>query len=231
MPIAELAGLELHNVVTGDISLGGDDYRFEAAPALDGDIRQSSDNWAGYISVYELSAEHRLQLLRYEIQSDPVREQSVEERLEGDFWLTMTPPWSPENDDLFLPHTYVPFQGGMMVLDRSQWRETPAMPSNLMLLFRRPTMFTAHGSMDELLAFLSGWSMGSRSGLPSETPIAAEIAQLVQWLAALVGDGTHTHAGAAPFLSDALHQVFADDESFRRAARHFILGWPVELPP
>lgn len=104
------------------------------------------------------------------------------------------------------------------------------MPSNLMKLFRRPQMYTPRGSMDELLSFLSGWSLGSKTGLPTETPIATEIEQLVQWLAALVGDGMNTHAGAAPQLSAALHQVFKDDESFRRAARHFILGWPITLP-
>jgi len=116
-PAVDLTGLKLYGVVIGDITKNhgrGKPYPFEcrASPKRG---KLMSALWSGYLSCYRITQVGQLQLegFMYPPDRDRPREE-VLETLKGDFWLLLSEKFGG-------PRTYVPFRGGMIVADPSQW--------------------------------------------------------------------------------------------------------------
>lgn len=219
----------------GPIVLGEKDHVFRTKPLIPDDATLVSSNWSGYINVFRLTADRKLILVGYEVGGDTfdgdVDFQPVGEGVRGDFWLTIS---GSRTRSLGLSRncTYIPFCDGNMELERSKWRTISGGSSEVELLFRRPGMYTAYGTMPEILAFLNGWLRASEHPTALRTPRAevtgqaapSDAVRVVEWIADLadVNPIQFSSSGAV----GKLRRKFSDDVAFRRAALHLLYGWP-----
>lgn len=113
----DLSGLYLYSVITGNIQSNygwGIKYPIQHPPSPP-PIPSSTANWRGYIASYRLSRDGRLALVSYYYPAIADTE-GIDEQLVGDYWLVM-------KEDFFGPRVYIPFQNGVIVKDREQWRK------------------------------------------------------------------------------------------------------------
>jgi hypothetical protein len=109
--------LELYGIATGDITTNngwGDEYTFAAKATPDPNY-ECSALWSGYRSIYRLDSSGTLTLESFDYPFHEGREADViGEQLVGNFWLILKPSFEEAR-------TYVPFQNGVIVKDRSRW--------------------------------------------------------------------------------------------------------------
>jgi hypothetical protein len=85
-------------------------------PRISQDARPSSSLWRGYIATFRLTADGRLELIRYEYPYSDISAHDVEQGfLTGNFSLVLRHLFSG-------PSIQVPFRDGYVVEDRSQWK-------------------------------------------------------------------------------------------------------------
>ena len=124
-PDIDFGQLKLYGIVTGDVvdPYQNGKYPLENPPDPPGDQKTFSALWRGYIAHYRLDHDGRLTLESYTYPNSHSLGRKnrtvVNERLLGDFWLVMRRAFKS-------PSTYVPFRDGLIITDRSQWRNRHA---------------------------------------------------------------------------------------------------------
>lgn len=122
-PSIDINGLSLFGVIRGDTSSNhgwGEPYQFENQPHPPEGQRRSTALHRGYISSFRLTAAGTLLLVEFRYPESGIRNgmkgqsESINEQLTGDFWLVLQPTF-------FGPRTYVPFENGRIVEDKSLW--------------------------------------------------------------------------------------------------------------
>jgi hypothetical protein len=94
-----------------DLCVWRNAYRSEPGPRHE---PVCTANWKGYVEQFQLTAEGRLILLRFEYDRDPERVHRVDELLEGDFFLML-------RQSFFAPGLYVRFRAGVLITKRTEW--------------------------------------------------------------------------------------------------------------
>jgi len=87
------------------------EYEYAVEPKS---VEGFSQNWSGYLCNYRLTDKGRLVLVSYVYTIADIELTTVNETLEGDFYLVMKP-------DFHGIRTYVPFVNGLIVEDKSKW--------------------------------------------------------------------------------------------------------------
>lgn len=118
-PRIELRGLHLYGVIRNDFRSNhgwGDRYLFASPANPPQDAVRCSALWRGYIATFRLDENGSLTLLsyRYPLSLTKAKTETINELLNGDFWLVLKPTFSA-------PRTYVPFIDGKIVENESQW--------------------------------------------------------------------------------------------------------------
>ena len=131
-PGIDLSGLSLYGIIRGnptDNHGWGDKFSYPTEPSPPVGMTPCSMMWRGYIATHRLAADGTFHIVRFrfltEIQVDHDNDddgevvvqyetQSVNEQIDGDFWLVLKPRFSA-------PRTYLPFRDGIVVEDRCDW--------------------------------------------------------------------------------------------------------------
>jgi hypothetical protein len=118
-PRVALLGLHLYGIIRNDIRSNhgwGDRYVFTLPPNPPEDAIRCSALWRGYTATFRLDESGSLTLVsyRYPLSLSKAKTESVNESLNGNFWMVLKPAFSA-------PRVYVPFIDGKIVEDESKW--------------------------------------------------------------------------------------------------------------
>jgi len=110
--------LALYGIIRGDVTTNhgwGDRYTFETNPTFPDDNKTCSALWRGYIAEFTLAANGTITLDAYRFPFAPNKpRQTVNEQLNGDFWLVMKSTFEGNR-------VYIPFRSGVVNSSQAEW--------------------------------------------------------------------------------------------------------------